>query len=103
MEMYLDDSSSERKIIWHILKVGIPLELLKPLSASSLPGARSRGRKGDEVAAGGAADLKKTTVPSNFKAIFYRKKFALIEGLPVTCKLSFHVSRHGVIALVRSY
>jgi len=30
MEMYLDDSSSERKIIWHILKVGISLKLLKP-------------------------------------------------------------------------
>lgn len=43
MEMYLDDSSSERKIIWHILKVGIPLELLKPPPASSLPGARPRG------------------------------------------------------------
>lgn len=35
MEMYLDDSSSERKIIWHILKVGISLKLLKPLSLLS--------------------------------------------------------------------
>lgn len=44
MEMYLGDSSSERKIIWHILKVGISLKLLKPPPSASSQGSAKRRR-----------------------------------------------------------
>lgn len=82
MEMYLDDSSSERKIIWHILKVGIPLELLKPLAPGFLASRGStEGWSSGEVAAGGGRGSS-TMVPSNSKAIFTGKESGLIEDLP---------------------
>jgi len=53
MEMYLDDSSSERKIIWHILKVGISLKLLKPPLLPPSPRFLAHGVLGAQLEEGG--------------------------------------------------
>lgn len=79
MEMYLDDSSSERKIIWHILKVGIPLELLKPPPASSLPGARPRGGRTARSRQGVARAPWCQVI---LKRFLLERRTGLIEDLP---------------------
>lgn len=70
MEMYLDDSSSEKKIIWHILKVGISLKLLKPPPVSSLS-RLSWKKEGSEDTRGEPHGYGR--VRTNFKTIFTDK------------------------------